>query len=107
MATEPASLPTGQAEGDRRLGIERASDGALAAAAAAGVAATAAAQGGFFPTSWGWAALSFAFVAGLAVLLPERVEMSRVELAFLGLVAAYVGWTALSIVWSVGVSGTV
>jgi O-Antigen ligase len=107
MAIEPASLPTGRTAGDPRLGVELASDGALAAAAAVGVAATAAAQGGFFPTSWGWAALAFAFVAGLAVLLPEGVELSRVELAFLALVAAYVGWTALSIVWSVGVSGTV
>ncbi len=108
MATEPASLATGRAAGGPRLGVlGRASDGALGAAAAAGVAAIAAAQGGFFPTSWGWAALSFALVAGVAIVLAERVELSRVELAFLGLVAAFVGWIALSIVWSVGVSATV
>src|SRR4051794_12057311 len=87
--------------------VSRPAHAGFAGAAGAGVAALASAQGGFFPTSWGWAALAFSLVAALGLLLAERVVLSRVELAFLGLVAAYVGWTALSILWSVDVSNTV
>src|SRR3954468_8616764 len=100
--SRPAPFPASPAAG--RLGLERVSHGVFVLAAGAGVAALAAAQGGYFPTSWGWASLAFAFVAALGVLLGERVELSRVELAFLALVAASLGWTALSIVWSVSVS---
>jgi hypothetical protein len=81
--------------------------GLVAVAVTAAVAGTAAAQGGYFSTSWGWTALAFAFVAAIAAVLFDRVELSRVELVYLGLVGAYVGWIALSIAWSVGVSGTV
>jgi hypothetical protein len=107
MAAELAPAPTGDTAGGRRLGLGRFEVGVVALGVTAAIAATAAAQGAYFPTSWGWAGLSFGFVAALVLILLEQIELTRVELAYLGLVAAFVGWIALSIVWSRGVSGTV
>jgi hypothetical protein len=74
---------------------------------AVGIAAVASAQGGYFPTAWGWAALGFFWAAGMALAFAGRIELGRTEVAFLGLLAAFVGWIALSTVWSTSVSGTV
>ena len=65
------------------------------------------ANGGYFPTSWGWASLAF-LVAAVAVLAaPGRIAVARPERVFLGAVAGLVGWTALSVVWSASVPSTV
>src|SRR3954469_21574039 len=107
MATELAPARTEPAAGTRRLGVGRLEVWLVAIAVTAAIAGSAGAQGGYFPTSWGWTALAFGFVAAIAALLRERVEFSRIELVYLGLVAAFVGWIALSTTWSTGVSGTV
>jgi O-Antigen ligase len=107
MAVELAPVPAGHAAGGRRLGLGRFEVGIVAVGVTGAIAGTAAAQGAYFPTSWGWAALSFSFVAALALVLSDRINLTRAEVAFLGLMAAFAGWTALSIVWSTGVSGTV
>jgi hypothetical protein len=60
----------------------------------------AASNGGFFPTSWGWAALSLLLVAGGALVVRERLVLTRAEAAFLALVGALTAWTALSALWS-------
>jgi hypothetical protein len=64
-----------------------------------------AAQGGYFPTSWNWAALGLFWAAGL--VLAVRVELSRAEAAVLGLLAALTGWTALSLAWTVSIPQSV
>jgi hypothetical protein len=64
------------------------------------VGALGAAQGGYFPSAWGWAALAFLWPALLAVFLSRRIELGLPQLAFLGLTLALVAWIALSIAWS-------
>jgi hypothetical protein len=107
MAAELAPTTTDPTAGTRRLGLGSLEVWLVAIAVTGSIAGTAGAEGAFFPTSWGWTALAFGFVAAIAVVLRERVELSRIEIVYLGLVAAFVGWIALSIAWSVGVSGSV
>jgi len=65
------------------------------------------ANGGYDPTAWGWSVLAFAWLAGIAFLLAGRGEVSRIELVFLGALALFVGWMALSIAWSSNVEASV
>jgi O-antigen ligase len=65
------------------------------------------AHGGYDPTAWGWAVLAFAWLAGIAFLLGGRGEVSRIELCFLAALALFVGWMALSIVWTTNVEASV
>ena len=59
------------------------------------------ADGGYFPTAWGWSALALAWIAGLTLLLTPRPTLGgRWELAFLASLLLLIAWTALSIVWS-------
>jgi len=75
-----------------------------AVAAAAGLAA---ANGGFFPTSWGWSALALFWAAAATLALRLTVRLGRLELAFLALVTAFVAWTWLSSTWSIDVSSSI
>src|SRR5581483_7957513 len=50
-----------------------------------GVGGIAAASGGYFPTSWGWAALAFAWVAAITVLLRADTDVGLLDLGFFGL----------------------
>jgi O-Antigen ligase len=59
----------------------------------------AAAQGGYFPTSWGWATLTFLWIVGVALVV-GRVTLSIAERLFLVALFALTGWAALSTVWS-------
>jgi hypothetical protein len=83
---------------DRRL-----SAGALGLGAAAVVAA----NGGFFPTSWGWAGAALAWAAVVGSAVGERWRPSRSELVFVCGLVAFAVWTALSILWTTTQSGTV
>ena len=74
--------------------------------AVAVTAGLAAANGGYFPTSWGWSALALFFVAAVAVIVRTEVRLGRLELCFLGLVTLLVGWTLLSSVWSIDLSAS-
>ncbi|MGZ4353264.1 MAG: hypothetical protein ACXVZ4_06945, partial [Gaiellaceae bacterium] len=67
----------------------------------------AAASGGYFPQSWGWAALALAWVAALAHLVGSPRRPSRLELGFLGGLLAFAAWTGLSAAWSQSVPATV
>src|SRR6185436_8546552 len=60
----------------------------------------AAVNGGFFPTSWGWAALSLLLLAVGALLVRNTVALDRWQVAFLALLGALVAWTALSALWA-------
>jgi O-antigen ligase len=73
---------------------------AIATGTTLGVAALAAADGGYFPSAWGWAALVAAWVAGVAIVAGRLVRPSRLQLAFLAGIGGLAGWVWLSILWS-------
>src|SRR5205809_7155358 len=60
----------------------------------------AAAQGGYFPTSWGWASVPLLWAVALALIMRDQVRLSTSEWLLLLALAALAGWTALSYVWS-------
>src|SRR5436189_5358859 len=95
-----ASIP--QPGGFTRHRLLRRLDGSAVACglATVGVGGIAAANGGYFPTSWGWAAIAFAWVGALAVLLRSATDVGRLDLAFFGLLTAFAGWIWLSAFWS-------
>ncbi len=62
-----------------------------------------AAQGGYFPTSWGWIALGLGWAIGLALVLPREIRLGPLELVTLAALGALVAWVGLSIAWSVDV----
>jgi tetratricopeptide (TPR) repeat protein len=74
---------------------------AVGVASAAGMGALAAADGGYFPPSWGWTAL-VALWAAAAWLLLGRAELGggRLGVAFLGAFAGLAAWTWLSLLWT-------
>jgi O-Antigen ligase len=59
------------------------------------------ANGGYFPTQWGWSAIALLLVAGTAVVVRTNVTLGRLEWTMLGGLVAFAGWVALSTVWSV------
>src|SRR4051794_6875113 len=61
------------------------------------IAATEAAHGGYFPDAWGWTTAAFAWVAAVALLLRRERIFDRSSLAFTALLAAFAGWTLLSL----------
>lgn len=60
-----------------------------------------AANGGYFPTQWGWSAIALLLVVGAAVAVRARVALGPLEWTMLGGLVAFAGWVALSTVWSV------
>jgi hypothetical protein len=74
---------------------------AVGAATALGIGALAAADGGYFPPSWGWTALVGLWVAA-AWLLLGRAELRAGVLGavFLGGLAALTAWTWLALLWT-------
>jgi O-Antigen ligase len=58
------------------------------------------AQGGYFPTAWGWASVPLLWVAALALVFRGDVPLTVADRVFLGLLAAFTGWVAISIAWS-------
>ena len=65
------------------------------------VAALGAADGGYFPTAWGWAALVTLWLVAAVILLAQIVRPSGLQLAFLGGVVGLTSWTWLSAAWSI------
>jgi O-Antigen ligase len=74
---------------------------------AAPVASLAAVQGGYFPTSWGWATLPLLWGIGVALVVRRRAQLSRAERTFLAALAALTAWLAASTAWSVAPAETV
>ena len=79
----------------------------LAVSSGAALLALASANGGYFPTSWGWASLVFAWTALVAVLVGEKIELSAEAAVLLGALMLLAGWTFLSSAWSWDVPATV
>ena len=57
-------------------------------------------HGGYFPVAWGWASVVLSWVAGIMLVLKNRIELGRLDLAWLGLLVLLVAWIGLSIAWS-------
>ena len=71
--------------------------GVIAGIATGGLAAD---RGGYFPTTWGWGVVPLCWVAVMALFVRDHISLSRLELAFLGVLIAIPGWYAVSISWS-------
>jgi hypothetical protein len=70
------------------------------------IVALSSAQGGYFPTAWGWSTLGLVLAAGVTILSRDRVELSRIEMIFVGAWALVGGWIALSLIWTTDFSAT-
>ena len=62
--------------------------------------ALAAAQGGYFPTAWGWASVPLFWAAAVALVVRAGVALSRAESVFLAALLGLTAWTACSAAWS-------
>jgi hypothetical protein len=70
------------------------------------VAALGSAQGGYFATSWGWAALCLFWASAVAVVVTPAVRLATGEIAFLLGWVMVAGWIGLSLLWSTDVPQT-
>jgi tetratricopeptide (TPR) repeat protein len=59
-----------------------------------------AAQGGYFPTSWGWASVPLLWATAIVLVVRTELRVSNAELLFAGTLVAFSAWVALSIAWS-------
>jgi len=59
------------------------------------------ANGGYFPTEWGWAAIPLLLVAGIVLAVCEGIPLGRLEWTMVGALAAFTAWMGLSAAWSV------
>jgi hypothetical protein len=57
-------------------------------------------HGGFSPIAWGWSSLALLSLCVFALLLSRESSIRARELAFLGSLAAFLGWTLVSATWS-------
>lgn len=64
------------------------------------VGAVGAERGGYFPTSWGWTALAFSWVAAIVLLVLPVARLSRWEFLFVGGLALYTVWILASALWA-------
>jgi hypothetical protein len=64
------------------------------------VVGLAAAQGGYFPTAWGWASIPLLWASAIALAVRSEVRLSTCERAFLLALAGLAAWVALSTLWS-------
>ena len=65
-----------------------------------------AANGGYYPISWGWAATALGWAAVIAAVLRERSLPTRYELVFVGGLAAFAVWLVVSMAWTETPTGT-
>lgn len=63
------------------------------------LAATLAANGGYFPTTWGWLGVGLAWAVAVAALF-RPVLLSRADATCVAALAALTAWTAVSAAWS-------
>ena len=60
-----------------------------------------AANGGYFPSQWGWSAIALLLVVATALVVRTSVALGPLEWTMLGGLVAFAAWVALSTVWSV------
>jgi O-antigen ligase len=73
---------------------------ALAAGVFLATAGLSAANGGFFPSSWGWSALGLLWLAIVALIVREVERPAPAELGFAAVALLFAAWTWTSIAWS-------
>jgi Flp pilus assembly protein TadD len=76
-------------------------EAAVAVGATLAVTALAAADGGYFPTAWGWAALVGLWLIAAVALVGTIVRPSGLQLAFVGGALGLTAWVWLSTAWSI------
>ncbi len=76
-------------------------DAALALGAFSAVVSLAFAEGGYFPTAWGLAALAMLWALAVAVVAGGRSELGALEVVTLASLAVLTAWTGISALWSV------
>ncbi|HEX9378937.1 MAG TPA: O-antigen ligase family protein [Gaiellaceae bacterium] len=103
--TLEAVRPLGSA--DRRFVLRDPRGLAAALVAFAPLVGLAGAQGGFFPSAWGWATFPLLWIAALALALREHVRLSGSERVFLALLVALTLWILLSATWSVAPAASI
>jgi O-antigen ligase len=72
----------------------------------ASIGAIVASDGGYRPTTWGWSALAFSWLAALALVL-DGGGLSRTALIALAGLAGLFGWSLLSLLWTSSTTQTV
>jgi hypothetical protein len=85
---------------ERRLRVGGEGRWVCAVAAFAPVVALAGAQGGYFPTSWGWASVPLLWATAIALVARSQVRLSTEERIFAVALVAFTAWIALSTAWS-------
>ena len=76
----------------------------IGAGLAAGLAA---AEGGFFPESWAWTAVATLVAATVLLIARPATSLGSFDIAYLGGLALFGLWVALSAAWSTTVTGAV
>jgi O-Antigen ligase len=71
-----------------------------------GLVVLAANAGGYFPTTWNWAALTVAWVAAIAIALRQELALSSLEITTIAGLFAFTAWVALSALWSTSAPAT-
>jgi O-Antigen ligase len=71
------------------------------------IVALSSAQGGYFPTAWGWSTLGLVLAAGVTILSRDRVELARTEMLFVGAWTLVACWITLSLAWTIDFPATV
>src|SRR5690349_17174486 len=90
-----------------RLRVGRAPDALFVAGVAIALVSVAAANGGYLPTSWGWASLAFAWAALIALVVGRDHGLTVEGAVFLAATFAVTAWTFLSVIWSRDVGSSV
>jgi O-antigen ligase len=70
------------------------------------VALVASSAGGYQSTTWGWTALVTLWLAAVALLVRERIELRKLDLMYLGGLMLFGGWVAVSNLWTPSVPST-
>jgi hypothetical protein len=65
------------------------------------------AEGGYFATAWGWAALAFLWCGAVTLVLKRKLRIGVLDAVFVGDLAALLMWTLASTIWSASPSESV
>jgi O-Antigen ligase len=74
---------------------------------AVGVALLAFANGGYFPTGWGWGALVALSLVAVYLVAGEPIRPGWLAIVTVGALGGFAAWTALSLTWSDDVTNSV
>lgn len=82
-------------------------DAATFAAAFVPIAGLGFADGGYWPTAWGWSGLALAWASAVTLVLAPQVRLGRYDIALACGLLTVAGWTLASSLWSESVGRTV